>query len=178
MTPNDLRSVSDRVLKLYLYSLGAWAICLLALFTMDRIGLALSFCFPLSIWLGALTVYWWLSTRRKFKAKQLELLEVKAGVQTVGRILAGGGIIPGIIFLANDPLIPTAWGTFLGIAATSGAAWQLVHLSIRLERARLDPVILLCAWAILPINATGAVSLGALLGWFEQVGHITGMPIP
>lgn len=178
MTPSDLRSVSDRMLKLYLYSLGAWAICLLAVFTMDRIGLALSFCFPLSIWLGALTVFWWLTTRRKQKANQLELLEVKAGVRTVGRILAGGAVIPGIIFLANDPFIPAAWGTFLGIAATSGVAWQLVHLSLRLEGLRLDPIILLCSWAVLPINATGAVSLGAVLGWYEQVSHITGMPIP
>ena len=178
MTPSDLRSVSDRMLKLYLYSLGAWAICLLALFTMDRIGVALSFCFPLSIWLGALTVFWWVTTRRKQKARELELIEVKAGVQTIGRILAGGGVIPGMIFLANDPLIPAAWGTLVGAAITSGAAWQLVHLSIRIKRARFDPIILIIAWAILPINATGAVSLGALLGWFEQVTHITGMPMP
>ena len=93
---------------------------------MDRIGLALSFASHYPYGSGALTVYWWLSTRRKFKAKQLELLEV-AGVQTVGRILAGGGIIPGIIFLSNDTY-SYGLGYILGIAATSGAAWQLVHL--------------------------------------------------
>jgi hypothetical protein len=87
-------------------------------------------------------------------------------------------VIPGIIFLANDPLIPAAWGTCIGVGLTSGAAWQLVHLSRRIKTAKLDPIILLCAWIILPLNATGAVSLGAFLGWFEHVGHMTGVPLP
>ena len=169
MTPQDLRSVPDRVLKFYLYSVGVWAVCLLAFFVMDKIGLALSFCFPLSIWLALLTIWWRTTAHRKLVKGELTPIEVKAGVETVGRILAMTGVIPGIIFLANDPLIPQAWGTFIGVGLTSGAAWQLVQLSTKLKSGKMDPVILLCAWAILPLNATGAVSLGAFLGWFGQV---------
>ena len=178
MIIDDLRSVPDRVLQLYLWSVGAWAICLLAFFVTDRIGVALTLCLPLSVWLGILTVWWWTKTRLRLRKNDLNILEVNAGVQTVGRILSASGMIPGIIFLANDPLIPAAWGTFLGISATSAVAWYLVNLTARLKSATLDTIVLICAGAVLPLNATGAVSLGAFLGWFEQVGEFTGVPIP
>jgi hypothetical protein len=173
MPPDDLRSVSDKVLQTYLYSVAAWALCLLGLFVMDRIGLALSFCFPLSLWLGVLTLWWWVGATRRHRAGELTGAEVRAGVQTIGRILAGSGVIPGIIFLALRPLEPAAWGTCLGIGLTSFAAWHLVHLSSRLNGTRMAPIFLTCAWAILPANATGAVSLGTFLRWFEQVKQVT-----
>jgi len=75
--------------------------------------------------------------------------------------------------LALKPLEPAAWGTCIGVALTSGVAWQLVHLATRLKGTRMDPVFLLCAWAILPLNATGAVSLGAFMKWFESVKQVT-----
>ena len=173
MTPQDLRSVSDKTLKLYLYSVGAWAVFLLGSFVMGRIGLALSFCYPLAIWMGVMTVWWWLTTRKRFTSEDLTGIEVKAGVLTIGRILAGTGVIPGIIFLALKPLEPAAWGTCFGVAVTSGAAWQLVHLSTKMKSPKLSPIILLCSWTILPINATGAVSLGAFMQWFEQAKQLT-----
>jgi len=169
---NDLRSVPDRILKLYLYSLGAWAMALLGFFFVGNIGVALSLCFPLSLYLGVVTLWWWTRTQIRFKKKDLIVGEVTAGVQTVGRILAGGSMLPGIIFLSNDPLEPANWGTFAGIAALAAIAWFLVHLASRFNSITINIIVLVCSWIALPINATGAVSVQLYLAWLENLTHI------
>jgi hypothetical protein len=167
---SDVRSLPDVTLKAYLYSLGAWGLVLLPCYITDRVGLALSLCYPLALWLGALTVWWWSRTWRRQSAGALETYEVASGVRSVGRILAGGAIIPGIIFLANDPLQVSAWGTFAGIAAISGAAFGIATLSDRYVRNRVvQTAVLGITWIVLPANATGAVSVATMWGWFSAI---------
>lgn len=176
---SDLRSLPDFVLKAYLFSLGGWGVALVVLWSVGAVGIALSLCFPLAVWLGVLTMWWWLRTLARVRRGELLDLELAAGVYSVGRILAGGGLIPGIVFVSYDPLSVPNWGTFGGVFAVSAVAAVLLSMGRRVEKRWLQPGLLVIAWLTLPINATGAVSAGAILGVFDAVipgdQHIPGI---
>ena len=168
----DVRSVPLRIFNLYLYSLGGWAIALLGLYVLGRVGVALTLCFPLSIWLAGLTVYWWRWCRRSYGEGELERLEVDAGVRTVGRILASGGLIPGIIYLSYDPLSPAGWGAFLGIVVLWSVVYVAVSRTSRVSNGAVHTLALFAAWILLPLNATGTVTLASIWGVFDSVLHL------
>ena len=176
---NDLRSLPDRVLRLYLGSLGVWGAGLVGLFVAGHTPLALTLCYPLALWLGGLTTWWGLGALRKLRAGELAYPEVDAAVVSIGRILAGGSAIPAIVFLAEDPLQARSWGTCLSIAIVSGIAWAGVHGLVRLSNRYSNGLALAAAWAALPVNATGALSVGFWFGWFDvvqgAVGGVSGM---
>ena len=77
---NDLRSLPDRVLHLYLYSLGAWGIGLLLLFGAQKTVYGVTLCFPLALWLGLLTGWWGITTFQRGRDGDLERDEIRAGL--------------------------------------------------------------------------------------------------
>jgi hypothetical protein len=166
---NDLRSISDVILKIYLYSIGAWGIGLAILYAFGELGMALTLCFFLSLWLGLLTAWWWFGTSKKQRDGELKRSEVGAGVTSIGRILAFGGMIPGIIFLANDPFAGASWGALAGVTAVTAAGWGVANLGPKLKAPFVHVTVLALTWSVLPLNATGTVTAAWLLGLFNTV---------
>lgn len=166
---SDLRSLPDGTLKAYLYALGAWAIAAAISYPLDRMGLALTLCFPLAFWFCGLTVWWWLRTRGRVDRDGLDDVEVAAGVKSVGRIMAGAGMVPAIVFLANDPLAADAWGTLAGVAVLTAIGWFIANVGPRLKASVARIGVLVACWLVLPINATGTISVAWFMGWFDRV---------
>jgi hypothetical protein len=92
-----------------------------------------------------------------------------SGVRSIARILAAVGLLPGIVFLADDPLAPEAWGTFAGVAALTGVGWLLANFGHRLRAPAARLAVLVLCGLVLPLNATGSVSVAFFRGWFDRV---------
>ncbi|MFK7927024.1 MAG: hypothetical protein AB8H79_02460 [Myxococcota bacterium] len=166
---SDLRSLPDGILKAYLYALGAWGLAAAAAYPLDRLGLALTLCYPLALWFAGLTGWWVVRVFRQHRAGELESAEVSAGVRSIGRILAGAGMIPAIVFLARDPLAVSSWGTLVSVGALTGIGWFIANVGPRLQASVARLGILVTCWLILPINATGTLSYAWFIGWFDRV---------
>lgn len=172
MAMNDLRALPDRVLKAYLYALAVWAIALALLFPADQVPIALSLCYPLAIYLGVLTVWWWVRYTSPARRVPLAHPEVQAGTRSVGRILAASGLLPGSVFLIEDPLTASSWSALGGAAILSGAGFILASRVTTLAN-RLGLMALLAAtWLVLPISATGSLSIAWFAGWFDRALEI------
>lgn len=168
-TTLDVRSVPDRVLKAYLYPLGGWGIGLLFLFAAGETVWAITLCYPLALWYGGLTAWWAMDTRRRRDIEGLRPEEIDAGVRSVGRILAGSAMAPAIVFMTLDPLSPSTWGTVGSIALVTAIAWGLANALPKLKRRVSHTAAIVVAWAALPLNATGALSLAFWLGLLDEV---------
>lgn len=165
----DLRSLPDNTLKLYLYAVGTWGIVLAGLYAFGQMAWALTLCFPLALYLDGLTAWWWRSSRVRVEAGELSEDELGSGVRSIARILAAVGLLPGIVFLAQDPFLPETWGTFLGVAALSGIGWLIANYGPRLQAQTARVLVLVLCGLVLPLNATGSVSVAILRGWFDRV---------
>lgn len=174
---SDHRVLPNRILNLYLYPIGAWGLGLLALYFTDRAPIALTLCFPLALWLGGLTLYWGGRTIRRVNLGEYSREEANAGVLSVGHILAAAAASPAIVFLAADPLARSTWSLCAGIAAIAAVGWLAVSGFARLKNRYGYMLALTLAWLALPINATGAASMGHMMGWFDAfVETIPGAP--
>ena len=169
---NDLDAVPDRVFNGYLWPLGAWGVCLLFLFGAQRTPFALWLCFPLAVWYLGLTIWWGIRAARRHERHDLNGESLRAGVQSIGRFLAGASITPAMVFMAMDPLSPSAWGTAAGVGIVGAIAWIAVATLPKLDRRPTHWIALGIAWAALPLNATGALSLAT---WFGQVRNAVGV---
>jgi hypothetical protein len=164
---NDLRAVPDPLLKAYLYAVALWAIALALLFAAGLLPYALLFCFPLALWLIGLTGWWWVRHASPSHPDPLAPDEVAAGSRTIGRILALSSLLPGAVFLADDPLAPSAWSAVGGVAVIAAVAFVLAdRVAPRVGRSGLVAVLGACG-AALPINTTGSLSLAWFIGLFD-----------
>ncbi|MFT4623882.1 MAG: hypothetical protein ACI8PZ_002538 [Myxococcota bacterium] len=173
---SDLHVVSELLLKLMLYPIVGWSALLLVLYVVGHVGWGLVLCFPLSLWLGACTVWWAVITRRRWTEQDVAKADVVAGVRALGHILAGASSTPALVFLANDPFSSSAWSTTVGVGIVSGVAYVAVSLLVRIARRPALIGALALAWTSLPINAMGAVTVATMLGWYDTVAERT--PIP
>ena len=173
---SDLSVVSERFLQLLLYPVVGWAAVLLVFYGLGHLGWGLVLCFPLAAWLGALVLWWAFDTRRRFRSGEVERAELAAGVRTVGHVLAGAAATPALVFLADDPLAPSAWSTTVGVGIVAGVAYGAVSALVRWPRQLTLGLALLVAWASLPVNAMGAVTVATMLGWYDHVAERTPMP--
>ena len=165
---DDLRAVPDPLLKAYLYAIAGWAIALALLFAAGLLPWALLLCFPLALWLAGLTGWWWLTATQPTAPDPLEDAEVAAGARTIGRMLALSGLLPGAVFLADDPLAASSWSAVGGVALVSALGFLLAdRLAPRVGRAGRVAILGACA-AILPINASGSLSLAWFIGLFDR----------
>jgi hypothetical protein len=171
MTATDIRSLPDAFLNAYLFPVGAWGVAYAGLFLCGYDAWAIPLLYPLALWQISLTTYWVLRTIRAVRAEQLTPPEVGAGVRSIGGIAAADALLPGVVFLVNDPLSSNAHGTALGVAAVAGVAYLLVRVSPRFSNNYLYAAVLAFACLALPINATGAVTVAKMAGWFDKVAQ-------
>jgi hypothetical protein len=161
---SDLRSLPDTILRLYLGAYGVWGVVLAFLFALDAPGLALTLTFPLALFLGLLTLFWARGLIRRHRSGELTRVEVDAAVRSVGHILAAGSLTPAIVFLAEAPLQPSTWATVASVGTLGAVSYGLVSLAARRQNLIGNTAALTLAWAALPLNATGAVSVWAWVG--------------
>ena len=166
---SDVRAVTDGMLNLYLYPIGAWGVGLLVLFATGHSALALSLCFPLSIYLGILTLIWAGGVLRRLSRGELKVVEANAGIHSIGGIMAVTAAGPAIVFLAEDPLAETTWYTAGSIALVTAVAWLSVKALVRIPGRTTKVMALLIAWVALPVNATGTTFVGFVWGWFDGI---------
>lgn len=164
---NDLRSVPDSVLQAYLYAVLAWLALMAVLFPLGQLPWVLTLCLPLSMWFTALTAWWGWWLWGEVQVGTLSIDEAGCGVRSVGRILALSGLLPAIVFIVDDPFFETSWAPTAAAAALSGVGWLAAQLATRLRGAFWWTGLLVLISLVLPVNATGAVSLAWWLGWFS-----------
>ena len=172
----DINVLSTRMLSLLLYPIVGWAGLVLVFYMFGHIGWGIVACFPLALWLGGLGTWWAVTTRARLGDGEVTESEVSAGVRTIGHIFAGASSTPAMVFLANDPFASTAWSTAVGVGVVSMAAYLLTTLATRQLRGHTLALALALSWLALPVNATGAVTVASMLGWYDTVAERT--PIP
>ena len=175
------RVVPPRVDALFTYPVGAWAVGLLFMFAAEWAELktpagvpvgaemAIALCYPLALW--ELSVAGWWSARmwRSVNEGDVTPHEVAAGVRWIGHFQALLAASPAIVFLAAEPLEPASWATCASVGITSAIAYGAVSALTRLPTRTLNFGVLFLSVFALPINATGAVSLGMYMGLFDPV---------
>jgi len=161
--------VSKRVLDCYLYPIGGWGLALVGLYFADRAALALALCFPLALWMGAVTAVWAVRTSQRLERGEVDRDLLAKSVLSIGHLMAGAAVTPGIVFLAADPLAPGSWGTTAGVVLVSAVAYHGTTLLTRASNRYAYAVALALAWVALPLNATGSVSVAGWLGWFDRL---------
>lgn len=161
---SDLRSLPDAQFNLYAYAYGAWGIALLVLYGFGWLGVALTLCYVVALFVGVITLWWARDLLRKRDDGKLERHEVDAGVKSVGHMLSFGALMPAIVFIARDPLVASTWVTCLSVATWAGLTYALVSVTTRMQNRVGNTVALVLAWAALPLNTTGAASVWTWLG--------------
>jgi hypothetical protein len=172
----DLRSLPTRTMNLYLYPMAIWGLSLLVLYVSNRTAWALPLCIPLAIWNAGLSVVWGRDLIRRYDTGKLSQPEVLAGVRSVGSLLAGASMVPGIVFLVNDPIAMSSWSTFFGILIVAGLARLGVDMMSRIPHRYASIFALAIACLALPLNTTGAASVAAMVGWYDQALEDAGAP--
>lgn len=163
------RTMSQADQNLYLYPLGAWGVGLLALYFTGRAALALTLCFPLALWTGGVTLYWGVRTARQLARGEIRRPDVRAGAVSIGHLLSVSAMLPALVFLATDPLEPSAWMTAGGVMIVSLMAYGATSLMARWSNRYTYSALLTLAWLALPANATGSMSVATWLGWFDAL---------
>lgn len=170
---DDLRSLPDTTLNLYLYAVAAWGVALLGVFLMHQTALAIPLTYLVFLWQGGLTLWWGVRMMRRYDAGDLTRKEADAGVLSVSRILLGSSLLPAIVFVAENPIPDPFPGPGLSaafsIAVFSLIVWGLSTALIKLSNRWTHVVILMLSSAALPVNATGAFSVAAAYGLFDSL---------
>lgn len=166
---DDLRSLPDTTLQLYLYGIGAWSVLMLVLYVLQATAFALPAAFLVFVWQALLTGWWGNGLQQRFDAGELGPGEARAGVLSVARIVGASSLLPAIVFLAEDPLAASSWTAAAGTFVVFIVVWVLSHLLARIEHRFAHVVVLVLANLALPVNATGAVSFAVTSGFFDAV---------
>lgn len=166
---SDYRAVPDTVLSLYLYPTGGWAIVFALLYFTGRGALAIPLCYPLALWQIGLSAVWGRGLVRRLDTGDLTLGEAHAGVRSVGQILAWSALSPAIVFMTADPLAPSSWSLTLGAVGVSSLAYLGVMVLTRRASRWTHGAAVAIACMALPLNATGAVTVGTMVGLFDAV---------
>ncbi|MBA2319520.1 MAG: hypothetical protein H0V89_00050 [Deltaproteobacteria bacterium] len=167
----DVRSIPDWLLNAYRAPAALWGLAYGALYFTSRDAYAIPLLYPLAAWQIALTIWWAANSLRRLRSAELTMPEVDAGVRTIGGIAAGAAILPAVVFIVNDPLASEAHGTAFGVIVVAGVAYGAVRLGERLANPVGHLAVLTFALLALPINATGAVTIASMRGWFDQVAQ-------
>ncbi len=176
MPASDHRSLPNRVLNLYLYSLMVWGVGLLALYFSGYIAYGIPACYLLWFWQAGVTLYWGRFVMSQFDAGDLEREEVDAGAKSVGKILAGSALLPAILFLGVDPLDPIVISTVVGSTVVAALAWAAVNALGRFSNRYAHIIALTLALLALPINTSGAVTVATIVGVWDAVVDVAPTP--
>lgn len=172
---DDLRSLPDTTLNLYLYAVALWGVALLVVFLLHQTALAIPLSYLVFLWQAGLTVWWAFSMMRRYDAGEISREEADAGVLSVSRILIASSLLPAIVFVAENPIPDPFPGPGLS-AAFSIAVFALLIWGITIALGKLSTrithtIILMLSSSALPINATGAFSVAAAYGLFDSLIH-------
>jgi hypothetical protein len=170
-TATDVRAIPDWLLNAYLTPIAVWGIGYGALYFTSRDAYAIPLLYPLALWQLGLTVWWAFSALRRVRAGMLTMPEVDAGVRSIGGIAAGDSLLPAVVFLVNDPLASEAHMTAFGVVLVGSLAFLAVRLGAYVANPFAHVAILTFALLALPINATGAVTVATMVGWFDTVAE-------
>jgi hypothetical protein len=173
---SDHRALPDRTLNLYLYPVGLWAAVLLVLFVTGYIAYAIPLCYVVALWQIGLSAIWGRGLLSRLKSGELTNAEAHAGVRSVGNILAASSLAPAIVFLANDPLAPAAWSTTIGTAIVAALATGAIALLTRIGSRWTHGAAIAIACLAMPLNATGAVTVAAMVGLYDVVVDTAPLP--
>lgn len=166
---NDLRSLPDQTLQLFLYGIGAWGLAMLLLYSIQATALAIPLLFVVFIWQALLTGWWGTDLMKRFDNNGLTEGEARAGVASVARILTSSSLLPAIVFLAEDPLAAASWTAATGTVIVAGVVWVVSSIAARIQNRFAHIAALALASLALPINATGAVSIAVTAGFFDKI---------
>ena len=78
-------------------------------------------------------------------------------------------ILPAVVFFAQDPLSYSSWGAVASIFGVAGIVYAGAPWVVRLSNRWTHILVLTGAACALPVNATGAVSVAAAVGWFNRI---------
>jgi hypothetical protein len=163
----DVRALPNATLNLYLYPVGAWVVVFAALYFAGYPHFALPLCYPLALWQVLLSASWGRRLLQRLEAGQVTYSEAHAGVRSVGQLLVWSGLAPGIALLAEDPLAMSAWSAMAGAVAVSGLSWIGIAALTRVASAWTHLAAVALGCCVLPLNATGAVTVATLIGIFS-----------
>lgn len=176
MAVSDHRALPDRTLNLYLYPIGAWGAGAVVLFFTGYAAFSLPLLYPLALWQIGLSAVWGARMLRRLDAGELTNPEAHAGVRSVGQILAASSCLPAIVFLTDDPLAPAAWGTTVGALVLAGLVYGGLLALTRIGSRWTHGAAIALACFALPLNATGAVTVAAMVGLFDKVLDVAPVP--
>jgi len=169
MPPSDQRSLPTPVLNLYLYALMAWGFGILGLFFTDYLVYGIPACYLLWLWQAGVTLYWGRFVIKQVNQGLLKRDEVDAGAKSVGKILASSALLPAILFLGLKPLDPVVISACVGSVIVSGLAWAFVNALGRFSNRYAHIAALTLACLALPINTSGAVTVGTFIGIWDAM---------
>jgi hypothetical protein len=172
----DHRALPDHILDLYLYPFAMWGLVLVLLFIWELTEWALQLLVPLALWQALLTAWWGIRTLRRFDTEDLSHPEAQAGARSVGRILAASSMAPILVFFGRDPFALASWSTTLGVLVIAAIAWFGTQLLVHLQRRWAYVAAMVLGCLALPASTTGAVTVGAMMGWYQVVVDHTPMP--
>lgn len=173
---SDHAALSDRTLNMYLWPVGVWGAVLLVLYVTDYTAYAIPLCYLVALWQIALSAVWGRNLLARLGRGEITRPEANAGVKSVGRILAATSLAPAIVFLANDPLAPSAWSTTAGVVVVASLAFGAVTLLTRLPGAATHTMAIAIGCLAMPLNATGAVTVATLTGLYDVVVDTAPLP--
>lgn len=156
--------MSDLTHNLLLLPIAGWALGLVALYFTDQTALALFLCYPVALWNVAVTVSWGIRALGRWKRGEVSTQRTDDAVQDVINILTVSAATPAIVFIAEDPLARSAWSTCVGVLVVCIVLKYSGRLLLRTPTSVARIVALAIATAGLPLNASGAVTVGMLTG--------------
>ncbi|MCB9668317.1 MAG: hypothetical protein H6736_21815 [Alphaproteobacteria bacterium] len=166
---DDLRSLPDSTLQLYLGGIVAWGFVLVLLYLFERTAAAIPLTYAVFVWQALLTGWWGSGVMRAYDSGELSSGEARAGVQSVARIVTASALLPAVAFLIEDPLAASSWTAAAGTVAVAAVMWLLIATVGRIQHRVALVLLLALANLALPINATGAVSVGIASGFFDRL---------
>jgi len=176
MATSDQRSLPTPVLNLYLYALLAWGFGILGLYFTGYLRYGIPACYLLWVWQAGVTLYWGRFVIAQVNQDALDRAEVDAGAKSVGKILASSALLPAILFVGLKPLDPVVISTCVGAVMVSGLAWAFVNALGRFSNRYAHIAALTLACLALPINTSGAVTVGTFVGIWDAVVDATPTP--
>ena len=129
-----------------------------------------------AFWQIGLSAVWGRGLLARLRSGDLTNAEAHAGVRSVGNILAASSLAPAIVFLANDPLAPAAWSTTFGTAIVAGLTAGAVSLLTRIGSQWTHGAAIAIACMAMPLKATGAVTVAAMVGLYDVVVDTAPLP--
>ncbi len=171
-------AVDEYVSRLFVWPVAAWGVGLLFLWATGNMEYGISLCYPLAMWWIGVSIWFSRKNKDAIEAGTLRREDADEGVEWIGHTLVFTAGAPAIIFLADNPLHRAAYMTTAGVVITCAICYFAVSFLSKRSMTGAHTTALVIASLAMPINATGALSLGWYLGVFDTVKDVTTEVVP